>query len=148
MADIDSDPAVAVSFSVTVDGQDLGAFTSCEGLGFEVSVETREEGGNHHFVHQLPGRLKYTNITLTRAVNADTAKLARWVASMASEPRRTAAQIVAMTHEMKAVVRWGLTGVIPVKWTGPQLNVENPKVATETLELAHHGFDPSTTGAP
>ena len=148
MADIVSDPAVAVSFSVIVDGQDLGAFTECGGLGFEVTIEEREEGGNHHFVHQLPGRLKYTHVTLTRAVNRDTAKVARWVASMANEPRRTAAQIVAMTHDMEAVVRWGLTGVIPVKWTGPQFTADSPKVATETLELAHHGFDPTTTGAP
>jgi phage tail-like protein len=148
MPDLVSDPAVGVSFSVIVDGHDLGAFTSCEGLGMEVTVEEREEGGNHLFVHQLPGRLKYTHITLTRAVNADTAKLAQWVASMASNPRRTAGQIVAMTHDMGAVVRWGLIGVIPVKWTGPQFSAESPKVATETLELAHHGFDPTTTGAP
>ena len=35
---------------------------------------------------------------------------------------------------------WTLTGVIPVRWTGPSLSVDSPKVATETLELAHHGF--------
>ena len=35
---------------------------------------------------------------------------------------------------------WSLQGVIPVKWTGPQLNVSGPKVAEESIELAHHGF--------
>ena len=34
------------------------------------------------FVHQLPGRIKYTNVKLTRPVNADTAKIATWFASM------------------------------------------------------------------
>ena len=34
------------------------------------------------FVHQLPGRIKYTNVKLTRPVNADTAKIAAWFASM------------------------------------------------------------------
>jgi phage tail-like protein len=146
LADIDSDPAVAVSFSVIVDGQDLGAFTECNGLGFEVEIEPIKEGGNQMFVHKLPGRLQYTNITLTRAVNADSAKVAKWVASMANQPKRTGASITAMTHEMKEVVKWGLTDVIPVKWTGPQFSVDGPKVATETLELAHHGFDPATSG--
>ncbi len=32
------------------------------------------------FVHQLPGRIKYTNVKLTRPVNADTAKIAAWFA--------------------------------------------------------------------
>ncbi len=42
----------------------------------------------------------------------------------------------------KVVASWGLLGVIPVRWTGPSLNLDSPKVATETLELAHHGFTP------
>ena len=45
-----------------------------------------------------------------------------------------------MTAERKVVASWGLLGVIPVKWSGPGLNLDSPKVATETLELAHHGF--------
>ena len=36
--------------------------------------------------------------------------------------------------------------MIPVRWTGPSLNPESPKVATETVELAHHGFLPGTRG--
>jgi len=146
MADPNIDPAVAVCFKVTVAGQDLGAFTACEGLGFEVTVEPVVEGGNHGFVHQLPGRIKYTNVKLTRPVTKDTAKIAKWVASMATSPKRTTASITAMTSNYQPVVQWGLVDVIPIKWTGPQLSVDSPKVATETLELAHHGFDPSTTG--
>ena len=45
-----------------------------------------------------------------------------------------------MTAERKVVASWGLLGVVPVRWTGPSLNLDSPKVATETLELAHHGF--------
>ncbi len=146
MGDPNEDPAVAVCFAVEVAGMSLGAFTSCEGLGFEVTVEQREEGGNNLFVHQLPGRIKYTNVKLTRPVTKDTAKVAKWVASMASTPERTTASITAMTSNFQPVVTWGLLGVIPIRWTGPQLTVDSPKTATETLELAHHGFDPSTTG--
>ena len=35
---------------------------------------------------------------------------------------------------------WSLDGVVPVRWTGPAFNVESPKVANETLEMAYHGF--------
>ena len=100
----------------------------------------REEGGLNSFVHQLPGRIKYTNVKLTRPVNADTVKIARWLASMNGTVKRTQAQIVVKNHDAKPVFTWTLGGVVPVRWTGPSLAVDSPKVATETLELAHHGF--------
>ena len=140
MPDIDSDPAVSVCFSVTIDKYSLGTFTSCDGLGCEVVIEQHEEGGNQRFVHQLPGRLKYTNIKLTRPINRDTAMVAQWFAEMGGEVARTNAHIVARTQDGKAVAAWALEGVIPVRWTGPQLNVDSPTVPTETLEIAHHGF--------
>ena len=46
MAD-DVDPAVSVCFAVKIDNNDLGTFISCEGLGVEVVLEQREEGGNN-----------------------------------------------------------------------------------------------------
>jgi phage tail-like protein len=132
--------AVSLYFDVRVDSRDLGAFTACDGLGVEIVVEQREEGGMNSFVHQLPGRLKYTNVKLTRPVNADTAKIVAWFASMNGTVRRTQAVIIAKNHDAVPVHTWTLTGVIPVRWTGPSLSVDSARVATETLELAHHGF--------
>jgi phage tail-like protein len=142
VADLTSDPAVTVCFMVTVDHHDLGAFTSCDGLSLEVQVETREEGGNNLYVHQLPGRIKYSNVKFTRIINKDTQEVAKWFASMGSQVTRTTAHIAAMTADGKQVAQWSLQGVIPVKWQGPSLSIDSPKVATETLEIAHHGFIP------
>ena len=137
-----ADTAVSVYFEVHIDNDkyDLGAFTACEGLGVEIVIETREEGGLNGFVHQLPGRMKYTNVKLTRPVGTDTMKIAEWFRSMGKVVSRTTAQIVAKNHDDKPVFTWSLLDVVPVRWTGPSLSVESPKVATETLELAHHGF--------
>ena len=62
------DPAVSVCFAVTIDNSsyDLGLFTTCDGLGCEITVESRQEGGNNGFVYQLPGPMKYTNVKFTR----------------------------------------------------------------------------------
>ncbi|RYP83277.1 phage tail protein [Nocardioides guangzhouensis] len=134
------EPAVSVCFAVKIDELQLGAFNSCEGLGIEVVLEQREEGGNNDFVWQLPTRLKFSNIKLTRPICADTTEVMKWLASMATGVTPKTANISAMTAEGKVVASWGLLGVIPVKWSGPSLNLDSPKVATETLELAHHGF--------
>jgi phage tail-like protein len=49
-----------------------------------------------------------------------------------------------MTTDGDAVATWKLDRVIPVRWSGPSLNPDTPKVAMETVELAHHGFLPGT----
>jgi phage tail-like protein len=136
----DDDPAITVCFSVTVDGNDLGSFNSCDGLGAEVVIEQREEGGNNAFVHQLPTRVKYSNIKLSRPLTSQTEKVTAWIRSMNTGVKRKTGQIVAMRGDGTVVARWGLSGVVPVRWTGPSLNPDSPKVATETIEIAHHGF--------
>ena len=141
----EKDPAVSVCFSVMIDKKELelGTFISCEGLGVEVVLEQREEGGFNSQVWQLPTRLKYTNIKLSRPLGPDTKKIAEWFASMTTGVKRRTATIVARNAMNEEVASWNLSGVVPVRWTGPSLNVESPKIATETIEIAHHGFLPA-----
>jgi phage tail-like protein len=136
----DVDPAVSVCFAVTIDDNDLGSFNSCEGLGCEIVMEQREEGGNNAHVWQLPTRIRYSNVKLTRPVCRDTTRLTAWFASMVGGIQRKNATIAAMTADGQVVASWALTGVVPVRWSGPSLGADSPKVATETLEIAHHGF--------
>ena len=97
MAD-DKDPAVSVCFSVTIDkGKSLGMFNSCEGLGIEIVMEQREEGGNNGMVWQLPTRMKYTNVKLSRPIGADSAKLTNWFAGMVNGVKPTTMVISAIT---------------------------------------------------
>jgi phage tail-like protein len=138
----DEDPAVTVCFAVSIDDDSLGTFNSCEGLGIEVVLESREEGGNNSMVWQLPSRLKYPTIKLSRPLGKQTVKIAQWFASMINGVEPRTATISAMTLDGTVIARWGLLGVVPVKWSGPSLNLDSPKVATETIEIAHHGFLP------
>ena len=136
----DQDPAVTVCFVVKIDDADLGAFNSCEGLGVEVVMEQREEGGNNGLVWQLPTRIKYSNIKLTRPISSDTNAVIDWLTKLPVEIAEHTATIEARTADNKPVATWSLEGVVPVKWSGPSLSLDSPKVATETLEIAHHGF--------
>jgi phage tail-like protein len=143
------EPAVSVCFTVTIDKNDeLGRFTTCEGLGCEMVLEQREEGGNNGFVWQLPTRIKYTNVKLSRPLTRESSALTAWLTSFASGVQRQTATITAMTADGQPVTSWVLDGVIPVRWSGPSLNPDSAKVLTETVELAHHGFVPGQEPKP
>lgn len=138
----DVDTAVSVCYVMKIDDVELGTFSSCEGLGCEVVLETREEGGNNFNVWQLPTRLKYSNIKLSRPLGKDTEKITKWFATMAAGYQRKTGTIQAMRANGTVVAQWALYDVIPVRWTGPSLTADQPKVVTETIEIAHHGFMP------
>ena len=128
-------------FTVTIDGHSsLGNWTKCEGLTVEYQVHEYSEGGLNEFVHRLPGRAKYQNIKLTRPVDATSAAVASWVASVEAAGKRATAQIAVLDPEGTRVAAWDLMDVFPVRWSGPNLDIDTAKVATETLELAHNGF--------
>jgi len=140
VAATDITPAVGVRFLVQVDDIDLGMFTSCEGLGCEVVVEQRSEGGNNGYIVQIPSRLKFPNIKLTRPLTRETERVAKWISGLAGGVQRRTGHITAMTTDGMLVARWGLVDVIPVRWTGPSVAKGAADVLTETIEIAHHGF--------
>jgi phage tail-like protein len=134
------DPGTSVFFTLSIDGESLGYFNECEGLSSQVEIEQRQEGGNNGFVWQLPTRVTFSNIRLTRPLTPDTSKVAKWISSIQTGIKRPTAQIRALRADGSEVARWGLIDVLPVSWQGPSLNPANPAVATEVLEITHHGF--------
>lgn len=134
------DTAVTVHFVVSIDNRNLGAFSSCEGLGCEVVLETRQEGGNNQFTWQFPSRINYPTVKLTRPLGQDTRRIGEWITSITQGYTRCTATIQARTADGTQIAEWSLDGVVPVRWSGPSFNPDQPQVATETLEIAHHGF--------
>lgn len=84
--------------------------------------------------------MTFSNIRLTRPLTPDTAKVAAWISSVATGVKRPTAQIAALRADGSEVAHWGLIDVLPVSWQGPSLDPANPSVATEVLEITHHGF--------
>lgn len=134
------DPGSSIYFMLTIDDRDLGSFNGCEGLAAEVEIEQHQEGGNNGFVWQLPSRVRFSTIRLTRPLTPDTEKVGKWISSIASGITRHTAQIAVLRADGSVVARWGLIDVLPVRWQGPTLDPANPSVATEILEITHHGF--------
>ena len=143
MADLRPDhPNALAQFSVKIDAVELGLFTGCEGLAAEYTVEEVLEGGNNSYVYKLPGRVKYTNVKLTRLLTRDSNKTAVWFSQYAAGGQRRGQATITLFDVMgKAICRWVLKEVHPAKWTGPNFSTDGSGVAKETLELIHHGFD-------
>lgn len=136
------EPGNSLRFNVVIDGLDLGAFTALDGLSAEYEVRSYEEGGENGYVHQLPGRLKFGNIRLTRPVDMESKALSMFFGLLAKgvSTARLTATVVAFNDNGEPVAEWTFVGVWPVKYTGPSFSTDTAKVATETFEFAHTGL--------
>ncbi|WP_439673988.1 phage tail protein [Embleya sp. MST-111070] len=135
--------ATSVFFKLVIGGNDLGAFHTCSGLGAEVEMEQYAEGGNNGFAWQLPGRITWSNITLTRPVTADTTKIARWLNEIIQRVEPKDGEIVALKPDLERIISWQVLGIVPVRWQGPSFDPANSQAAVESLEIAHEGLRPS-----
>jgi phage tail-like protein len=133
-------PALSLRFMVLMAGLEGMYFTACEGLGASYEVETYAEGGNASYTHQLPVRINYTNVKLTRPVDLDSGRVAAWFSSVQYRLVRVGGAIKVFNGNGAPIATWTLVGVWPVRYTGPQLRADGSGVATETLELSHTGF--------
>ena len=135
-----TETGLALRFKVTIDDQNLGSWTKCDGLTVEYEVMEYQEGGMNDYVHRLPGRRKYQNVKLTRPLDKDSADVAKWVSKMGNKLARSNAEIAVLDPGGQVVAHWNLHGAYPVKWTGPSLDATGNQIANETLEIAHNGF--------
>jgi phage tail-like protein len=132
--------ASTVFFRLSIGGDDLGAFHTCAGLGAQVEVEQVVEGGNNGFVWQLPSRITWSNITLTRPVTADTTKVADWLTRIVDRVDRKDGEIVALRPDLTPIASWQVLGIVPVRWQGPDFDPSSSQPAVESLEVAHEGL--------
>ena len=143
----DGQRVTAATFLVEVDGVEIGHFMEVSGLELTVGVEEIQEGGENSFVHKLPGRMTWPNLTLKRGITQNDA-LIKWVNKSSGEQfdangnklTRSTAAITLIGPSGKRLRAWNFDGAFPVKWTGPSFAVTAEDMAVEELEIAHHGF--------
>jgi phage tail-like protein len=134
------DPVAKYKFWVEVKDVVAAWFTECSGLSVEREAIPQKEGGVNDYVHQLPGRISYSRITLKWGV-ADN-KLWDWFQKGLYDGKveRHNISIILYNADRSKAKRWDLTGAYPVKWTGPDFQSDSNQIAVETLEIVHHGM--------
>lgn len=136
-------------FYVVIDGMDLGSWKTCKGLNVSFEIEAIYSGGHYGGSTILPKQVKYSNVTLQRAMSpAQSQALRSWLSSAIiddwyggyDDHVGGTAEITVCDAHGKPVGSYTLRNVYPSKYSGPDLDGGTSAVALETLELVHEGF--------
>ncbi len=141
----DQDPLVSSWFGVEFQGQVVGAFRECTGLGSENEVVEYKASGQkgEYLIKKVPGRLKWNNITLKRGIT-DAMDMWKWrklVEQGKISDARKNGTITMYNQQGDAIAKWNFTNAWPSKLSGPSANAGNNEVAIEELELTHEGYE-------
>lgn len=141
----EQDPLVSSWFGVEFQGQVVGAFRECTGLGSENEVVEYKASGpkGEYVIKKVPGRLKWNNVTLKRGIT-DSMDMWKWrklVEQGKIDDARKNGTITMYNQQGSAVARWDFTNAWPSKLSGPSANASNNEVAIEELEITHEGYE-------
>lgn len=138
------DPYAAFAFYVEIGGITEATFTQCSGLEVQVEVQEYQEGGCNEYVHKLPGRIKYGDLTLKYGT-ATSDQLWQWYLQVCQgQIRRQNLSVIVYDQAGEAVCRWNFKEAYPIKWTGPEFSAAEGRAAIDTLVIAHNGFEKAT----
>jgi phage tail-like protein len=138
------DPLVSAFFTLDFGGKVSGAFRECTGLGSETEVVEEKSSGpdGKLILKKIPGRMKYTNITLKRGITS-TMDMWDWrklVEDGSISSARIHCSIIMHSQDGAPMARWDLTNAWPSKLTGPSANATNNEIGIEELEIVHEGY--------
>ncbi|WP_062057013.1 phage tail protein [Aquimarina longa] len=134
-----------VSFGETGKFKEDVKFQSVAGLDVQIEKETLKEGGENRFEHTIPGRRKYSPLTLKRGiVRPSKSGLTTWCKEAFNDLKITPIQTVnveLLNENHNILIQWRLSHVWPVSWKVGELNAEKGEVLIETLELNYNYFE-------
>ncbi len=141
----DSPDYVGSHFALEVEDVVMGYFLSVSGLEAEFETYPYSEGGLNDFVHQLKGRMRYGNLTLSRGVTRDKTLL-EWFKTSKKRSERGAITIKMFDAQLNLVQSWAFSAAWAVKYSGPRVDAgDSSGMSIESLEIAHEGLVPGVS---
>lgn len=142
-------PYGAFNFLVNLNGpigedQPLGGFSDVSGLSTEITIAEYRNGNERaNHVRKVPGMHKVGDVTLKRGI-VNSSDLWNWITETRTtgiKAKRTV--VITLRDEAGAPVqKWTLSGVVPMKHTGPTLAAKGGgDVAMEELVLSSEGLE-------
>lgn len=135
-----------VFFGLTIDGVDVGIFTGCSGLGFEINVakmaQVSKEG--KHLEVKVPGRHVFTPMTMKRGVT-DNLALQKWFQDVVlgkgpSEIYKTIG-VTVCDSMMEPHIEFLLDRCWPSKLSISDLNAASDEILVEEITIVYDRLD-------
>jgi phage tail-like protein len=138
------DPMVGFNFMLEMDGAIAGYFTECSGVGSENEIIEHKvvDTQGHEVIKKIPGRLKWTDITLKRGITQDL-QIWTWrenVVQGKMKDARKSVTISMLNREYKPVAKWHFTNAWPSKVTGPSFKSDDNSIGVEETTIVHEGM--------
>ena len=131
----------AYNFVLDIGEGPVGYFTEVSGLGVEVDVIDYREGGAGPAVRKLPGRSKYSPVTLKWGLT-ERRELWDWLTSATrGDVDRRHISIILTSPGGSEQTRFNLTNAWPSSWRGAELDALGNEVAIEELTLVYEGLE-------
>ncbi len=128
------------NFQVRIGDLEMG-FTKVSGLNFSREViEYRLGNSREDNAFKLPGRTKFSNITLKRGMTKTNNQFFEWwqQAQDKNFKRDVTISLLSETHE--PIVAWRVRNAFPVKLECSDLEALGNEIVIESLEIAHEGL--------
>ena len=116
-------------------------FQEVSGLSVDIEMETKPEGGEHRFVHNLPVRTKYGDVTLKRGKFLGSGVL-HWARQAIDEFKFKPSNVMIslMNADHVPLYNWYLVNAIPKKLEISGINAGSNEIVVETLVLSYQYF--------
>jgi phage tail-like protein len=138
------DPLLGFNFMLELEGALAGYFSDCSGIGSEHEVVEQKvvDKQGHEILRKLPGRLKFTDITLKRGITSDL-KIWEWrdmVVKGTVKDARKNCTITMFSRDYTPVAVWHFVNAWPSKVVGPSLKADGNDIGVEELTIVHEGM--------
>ena len=142
---VKADPLLSFHFSLDLQGSVSGYFMEVTGVGSEneiTELKVMADNGIGQIVKKMPGRLKWTDITLKRGITSEMDMWAwrKMVTDGNIEASRKNGSIIMYDHLGAIVAQWDFVRGWPSKITGPSIKSDDNAVGVEELTISHEGI--------
>lgn len=116
-------------------------FQEVDGLSVTVEMENYVEGGENRFVHKLPVRTAYSELTLKRGLLLDSG-ITKWIKNAIEkfefQPANLLVTLLDEEHQPLAV--WDVVNALPTSWSIDSFNASESKVVVESLKFSYQYY--------
>ncbi|MBB2486920.1 phage tail protein [Mitsuaria sp. WAJ17] len=118
------------------------SFQEVSGLEHALDTEDVAEGGENHFVHQLPKQPRPRRLQLKRGLVQRDSSFVSWCRRSLQGGLETPLQLIDLQVQLidaqrRPLMVWGCNKAYPVRWTINGFESQRNEVAIEEIELAY-----------